>query len=176
MNQLFLQGNNDERGQEANVRCTKISQERSQSWIKLQTQSLLVPWPLPIMWEQLAHSWLTQSIDFSSLKSTRSQSARVDFVMWTDTRREALFHFPVLATTLSVCRWLLPWSLTHFTLRWESARPQAMWQHFCCNCSALSHPLQHFIISKPTSSNNLSVRLSQLWPLMWAPWCCVRVH
>lgn len=51
-----------------------------------------------------------------------------------------------------------------------------MWQHFCCNCSTVSHPLQHFIISKPTSLNNLSAQLSQLCPLMWAPQCCVRVH
>lgn len=48
-------------------------------------------------------------------------------------------------------------------------RPQAMWQHFCCSSSILSHPLQHFIISKPMSSNNLSAWLSQLWPLMWSP-------
>lgn len=78
-------------------------------------------------------------------------------------------RFNFFSTTVSALMWPLPWSLTHFTLRWEPAGPRAMWQHFCCNCSALSHPLQHFIISKPTSSNNLSARLSQLWPLMWTP-------
>lgn len=36
-------------------------------------------------------------------------------------------------------RWPLPRSLTRFTLRRGPARPRAMWQHFCCNCSALSH-------------------------------------